>query len=81
MSLHLGNMVTSRLGPEAMTRISPRFCGVDGERVLVACCERSLKPVYVRDGNADRFYIRMSVFTTRLTTKETVQYVRDRFGQ
>lgn len=74
--LHLVNIVNSRIGPEAMLEMHAHFEDYKGVRVLVVACPRSPKPVYVSDGNTDRFYVRTGPSSRELTAKETVSYVK-----
>ena len=79
MSLHLRNIVNRDMGPLAMAYIRLSYEACDGVRVMVAHCERSDRPVYVKDGNSERFYIRTGPSTTELVTSATVDYIRTRF--
>lgn len=79
MSLHLRNIVNRDMGPLAMAYIRLSYEDCDGVRVMVAHCERSDRPVYVKDGNAEKFYIRTGPSTTELVTSATVDYIRTRF--
>ncbi len=79
MSLHLRNIVNRDMGPLAMAYIRLSYEDCDGVRVLVAQCEMSERPVNVKDGNAEKFYIRTGPSTTELVTSATVDYIRTRF--
>lgn len=80
MSLHLRNIVNRDMGPLAMAYIRLSYEDCDGVRVMVAHCERSELPVYVKEGNAEKFYIRTGPSTTELATSAAVDYIRTRFG-
>ena len=79
MSLHLVNVVKTRMGPGSMTAVHVHFEDYDDCRVLVARCHRSPTPVYVKDGETERFYIRTGPSTTELSTSEAHSYMRSRF--
>lgn len=79
MSLHLVNLVKERMDPLAMINIHPRFEDYDGKRVLVIECSRSKSPIYVRDGELERFYIRTGPATTELSAKQIQAYIKQRF--
>lgn len=81
MSLHLVNLVNSRLGPQAMTRIHSHFEDHDGRRVLVVHCTRSSAAVFVKDGGVEKFYIRTGPSTTELSASQTQDYICKRFGR
>ena len=70
MSLHLVNVVKARMGPSVMASMHVHFEDYDGCRVLVARCERSAIPIYVKDGESERFYIRTGPSTTELKMSE-----------
>ena len=77
--LHLTNIVNARIGPNAMTLIHAGFDDFEDSRVLVVNCQRSPTEVYVRDDNAQRFYVRTGPSTTELTGSDMVEYVNQRF--
>ncbi len=80
MSLHLVNLVKSRIGPQAMTKMHVHFDEHDGKNVFVIRCKRSPAPVFVKDGNTERFYIRTGPSTTELTASQTQEYIKQRFS-
>jgi predicted HTH transcriptional regulator len=79
MSLHLINLIKSRLGVLSITEVHVHFDDYQNHRVMVVECGRSAKPVYLRDGDKDRFFIRTGPSTTELSTKESVDYIKDRY--
>ena len=81
MSLHLVNIVKTRMGPSAMTTMHVHFEDYDDCRVLVAWCPQSPTPVFVKDGEIERFYVRTGPSTTELKASETQTYIKHRFGQ
>ena len=81
MSLHLVNIVKNRMGPQAMTAIHVHFEEHDDSRVLVIRCSRSLAPVFVRDSEIERFYVRTGPSTTELTASQIQGYIKQRFKQ
>ena len=79
MSLHLVNIVKTRMGAGAMTSMHVRFEDYDDCRVLIVRCLRSPTPVYVKEGEAERFYVRTGPSTTELTASQIPSYVMHRF--
>ena len=79
MSLHLVNIVTERMGSLAMTMLHPQFDDYEDSRVLRVHCERSLKPVYVDDGEREIFYIRTGPATIELNGGQMLDYIDHRF--
>jgi hypothetical protein len=79
MSLHLVNLVKDRMGPQFMTYLHPRFEDYQGKRAMMVECWPAKSPVFVKDGQVERFYIRTGPSTTELTASQTQVYIRERF--
>jgi hypothetical protein len=79
MSLHLVNIVNARMGPQVMALLRVHFEDYDDSRVLVVRCPRSSNPVFVKDGDIERFYVRTGPSTTELTAGQTHAYIQQRF--
>ena len=58
MSLHLVNIVNRSIGADAWAFMHANFDDFEDGRVLVVRCDKAPDPVYVKDGDADRFYVR-----------------------
>ena len=80
MGLHFVNIVKARLGPQAMTAMHLHFEDHDGTRVLVIRCPRSRAPVFVKDGEIERFYVRTGPATTELSASQTQAFIKQRFA-
>ena len=81
ISLHLVNIVKSRMGPQSITAMHIHFQDYEDTRVLVVDCVRSEFPVFVKDGDFERFYIRTGPATTELQGNQMNDYIRRRFKQ
>jgi hypothetical protein len=79
MSLHLVNMVRDRMGSHVMTDVHPHFEDYNGGRTMVIRCGKAVAPVYVKDGNVERFYVRTGPSSTELSMSETQEYIKKRF--
>lgn len=79
MNLHLVNLLRSRVGPQHMMYIHPRFEDRDDHRVLVVECWPSNSAVFLKDGAVERFYIRTGAATTELSGSQTQDYIKRRF--
>lgn len=79
MSLHLVNIVKSRLNVQAMTSMDAHFDDHNDCRVMVVKCRKSPTPIYLKDGDVERFYIRTGPSTTELTASQTHEYTKQRF--
>jgi len=79
MYLHLINLLNSRIGPQHMMYVQPRFDDYDGTRVLAVECKKGKVPVYVKDGNVEKFFIRTGASTTELTPSQMLEFIKQRF--
>jgi len=79
MVLHLDNLIRSRLGAQFGMYVHPRFEDYRGHRVLAVECQPARSPVYVKDGNTERFYIRSGASTTELSMSQVQEYIKQRF--
>lgn len=80
MNLHLVNIVKSRMGIPAMTTLHVHFDDHDDCRVMVVKCRKAPTPVFVKDGDTERFYIRTGPSTTELIPSQTQDYIKQRFS-
>ena len=80
MGLHLVNIVNERMGPNVWAHMHANFDDYEDGRVLVVRCERSPKPVYVQEGQAERFYVRTGPSTTELQLSSANDYIGRRFN-
>ncbi|MCW3490222.1 GmrSD restriction endonuclease domain-containing protein [Dethiobacter alkaliphilus] len=79
MYLHLVNLLNSRLGPQHMIYIHPRFDDYQEARVMIVECLRSKSPVFVKDGSIERFYVRTGAATTELFGSQMHNFIKQRF--
>jgi hypothetical protein len=80
INLYLVDLLKSRIGAPMMLYVHPRFEDYQDERVLVVECQGSKSPVFVKDGNVERFYIRTGAATTELTASQIQQFTKQRFA-
>jgi predicted HTH transcriptional regulator len=79
MNLHLGNLISARMGTKHMMYIHPRFEVFEEARVMTVDCWPSKSPVFVKDGSVERFFIRAGASTAELPGSEAQDYIRQRF--
>ena len=80
MSLHLVNIVNSRMSPQAMARTHVSFDDYEDVRVMRINCQRSMAPVYVRENSNESFFIRTGPSSRELTISEAQDYIAHRFS-
>jgi hypothetical protein len=76
MALHLVNLVKSRMGINALTSLHAHFEDHDSCRVMVVRCERAPAPIFVKDGQLERYYLRTGPSTTELSASQTQEYMQ-----
>jgi predicted HTH transcriptional regulator len=76
MGLQLVNLVNGRMGPQTMAFLQVRFHEYEDRRVMVIECRKSPKPVFLKDGETEYFYIRTGPSTTQLTAGQTQEYIQ-----
>ena len=74
------NVANSRIGPQAMAAIHVHFEDFEDSRVMVVQCGRAAAPVFVKDGDMERFYIRTGSSTTELSASQTQDYIKHRYA-
>lgn len=79
MNLHLVNLINDRIGPAMMQFIHTRYEDYDSHRVMVIECTKAKSPVFLKDGNTDRFYFRTGPSTTELSASQTQEYIKQRY--
>ena len=80
MNLHLRHIVSARTGAVVMSHVHTSFEDYQGIRIMVVRCDLSDLPVYIRsENNVDEFYIRAGPTSTRLSLRESNEYIRGRF--
>jgi len=79
MNLHMVNIVKSRMGPQATTVMHTHFEDFENSRAMVVRCGKSNVPIFVKDGDIERFYVRTGPSTTELSASQTQEYINQRY--
>ena len=79
MYLHLVNIVNQCMGASVWGFMHANFDDYEDGRVLVIRCGEAPIPVYVKDGNGERFYVRTGPSTTELSVKLALEYIGQRY--
>ena len=69
---------TARAAGDDRHTIHVHFEDYDDSRILVAHCARSLRPVFVKDGEIGLFFVRTGPSTTELTGSQTQEFISHR---
>ena len=79
MYLHLVNLIKDRIGAAHSNYLHPRFDDFKDVRVLAVECSPGRSAVFVKDGNHERFFVRIGAATLELTGREAQDYIDKRF--
>ena len=79
IALHLVNLIKTILDAPNMSFIHIHFDDFDDYRLLIVECSPAVNPVYLKDGGKDRFFIRTGPSTTELSTRDAIDFIKERF--
>ncbi|MGM0482721.1 MAG: AlbA family DNA-binding domain-containing protein [Patescibacteria group bacterium] len=75
----LSEIINKYLGPDNHALITPRFLEKDQKDICVLRVDRSNRPVYLKNGQENKFYIRTQNSSMEITGAEADQYKEKRF--
>ena len=76
--LHVNNLIKQNIGLEFANAIRFNLFPINGKPVLVFECGVSSAPVFLKNGNAEDFYVRVGPGSRKLTTSEVIAYLSNR---
>lgn len=76
---HFTTIFTNHAGTEFTQYYTIQFELWEGKKVCVISIKRSPLPVYFKDKNTDRFYVRAGNSTRELNVREAVKYINSNF--
>ena len=76
---HLDNLVIDRIGPHSYIYLHTHFEDYDVERVLIVECLPARVPMYVRDGDSQKFFVRTGNSSSELSGNQENEYITLRF--
>ena len=77
--LFLTELLLGALGKDMATSIRATFHEVDGKDVCRVTVSAGPRPVFLKEGNEETFYLRAGNSTRQLSTREAVQYCKTRW--
>ena len=77
---HLANLIRDRLGPHHAFCLHPQFVDYAGKRLLIVRCDPAKSPAYVKEGNAEYFYVRTGATTSEVPASQIHAFVEQRFS-
>lgn len=78
MGLHLTNLIASQIGNGFLPYISFKMVDFDGKVLIWVRCLECPKPVFLKDGKIEIFYVRSGPSTVELTGMNLINYVNNR---
>ena len=78
--LHFDNLIKQHVGLEFASYISGGFRAVDDRQVFLVNCDRCPEPVYLRNGDDEKFFIRLGPSTRQLPPSKILDYMQEREG-
>lgn len=76
---HLDNLINDKIGPNAHIYMHSHFEDFENERVLVVECLPSRAPMYVKESDIQKFYIRTGNSSSELSGNQEREYITLRF--
>lgn len=79
-SLHLTNLIKTKIGKKFSQLINFRFTEIDNKHILILECEKSKVPVFIRSPtDEEEFYIRAGPSSVQIKGSELVEYIEKSF--
>ena len=75
----LTTLLLGEFGKDASPLIRMTFHDIDGKDVCQVAFKPSPRPIFVKDGNAEHLYIRTGNSTRLLTSREAIEYSKQRW--
>jgi hypothetical protein len=75
----LTSLLLGEFGKDASPLIRITFHDIDGKDVCQVALKPSPRPIFVKDGNAEHLYIRTGNSTRLLTSREAIEYSKQRW--
>ena len=76
--LHCKNLISTHIGAEFTRYIHVKIGIISEKAIVVVECEPVRKPVFLRVGKNEDFYIRSGPASIKLTMSQMVKYLSDR---
>lgn len=76
---HLDNLIKDKIGPQAYIYLHTHFEDYREVRILVVECIPSRTPIYIKEGEIQKFYVRTGNSSNELTGSQERDYITFRF--
>ena len=78
--LHFDNLIKQHVGLEFASYISGGFRSVTAGRIFLVNCDRCSDPVFLKNGDEEKFFIRLGPSTRQLPASKILDYMQEREG-
>ena len=78
--LHFDNLIKQHVGLEFASYISGGFRNLDNQQVFLINCDRCTEPVFLKNGDEEKFFIRLGPSTRQLPASKILDYMQEREG-
>lgn len=79
MLLHLGHLITSKMGELALNDVHFTVVTIDNKKIIRVDCTAASVPVYITDNQTEYFYVRSGIQTVSYSIMNAVSYIKKRF--
>ncbi len=80
-NLHFTNLIKQYIGKKYFRFLSFELVRIEDKNVLKVDCFKSNKPVFLKFGENEEFYIRTGNQTIRISGSELVEYIEEKFSK
>ena len=78
MQLHLKNLIKNNFGANTYPLIHFEVKKVFKQNIIVVDCKSTKDPVFIKEGQEERFYVRKGPSTDNLSPKKMLEYITQR---
>jgi len=79
MNLHFVDLIKTRMGSHHMLYIKLAFKDYKNKRILIVDCSPGLSPVYVKNGDIEKLFIRTGAATNEIPPSKIHEYINNHF--
>ena len=77
--LHFSNLIKKYIGLEYSECINYYFVDLEGKKIMKVDCSRNKKPVFMKLGDKEEFYIRSGPSSIKLPISKVIKYIDNHF--
>ena len=78
IGLHFKSLITHHIGPEFARFIRMKIITIDEHTVLVIECERVRKPIFLKVGKNEDFFVRSGPANMKMSMSQMIKYLEER---